>query len=611
MPGIRERLALGFGGLLLVLVVIGIQSITLLTTLGHSIDVILRENYRSVLACQEMKEALERMDSGALFGLLGEGEEGARLIGQSRAVFERSLEAELGNITLPGEAERVRHLQSLYLEYKETLTRVRNEALPVSARRDAYFGQLLPLFHQIKGTADEILRMNQQNMTDANTRARSTAAAARQRMVLLLLLGAALAVGFLLLTGRWILRPIHRLTRSADEISKGNLDLVVQQDSRDEIGRLSEAFNDMASSLRELRRSDQTRLARIRRSTQQVFISLPDAVAVIDLEGNVEVSTEAASEVFGLSPNVQISSLSHPWMAELFEDALRSVRVVEPRGTPLPIQRFVRGEERYFRPEAVSIPDGEKQPTGVILILKDVTQQVQQDEMKRGVISTVSHQLKTPLTSLRMAVYLLLEERAGPLTPKQVELLMAAREDSDRLHSILSSLLDISRIESGRMRMEYGKNQPRELVLKEVESFLSSARDRGVALRTELPGNLPEVWADPDRMGHVLSNLLSNALRYTGPGGLITLGAKEENDFVRFSVTDTGTGIPPQYLKDVFEPFFRVPDQEVQTGEGLGLAIAREIVEAHGGEICAESTPGGATTFSFTLRRADRVLREG
>ena len=202
---------------------------------------------------------------------------------------------------------------------------------------------------------------------------------------------------------------------------------------------------------------------RIQRSTHQVFKSLPDAVAIVDLEGRVEVSTEAAAEIFGLRPDVQVRSLAFDWMESLLEEALGSLPTP---GNPPIIQRFVKGEEHFFSSEAVPILDGEKHPTGVILILKDVTQQLHQDELKRGVISTVSHQLKTPLTSLRMAVYLLLEEKAGPLTPKQIELLVAARDESDRLHSILSNLLDISRIEAGRMQMDFQPVSPHEMVVQ-------------------------------------------------------------------------------------------------------------------------------------------------
>jgi hypothetical protein len=207
MLGVRQKLTLGFGGLLLITLIIGIQSILHLTKLGESIDVILRENYRSVIACQQMKEALERMDSGILFELLGYTQKGDELIRKNELLFEMALQVELNNITLPGEGEKANHLQYLFGNYKTVLKKIEDSRSPISIRRDAYFTELFPLFLQIKDTASEILRMNQQNMSDANDLARSRAAAARKQMYILLVAGTIVALGFIFFTGRWILRP--------------------------------------------------------------------------------------------------------------------------------------------------------------------------------------------------------------------------------------------------------------------------------------------------------------------------------------------------------------------------------------------------------------------
>jgi hypothetical protein len=207
MTGLRQKFSLGFGVLLLIILIIGIQSIIQLTKLGESIDVILRENYRSVLACQQMKEALERMDSGILFELLGYTQKGDELVRKNELVFEVALQVELNNITLPGEGEKANHLQNLFSQYKTVLKRVEDAKAPINVRRDAYFTDLFPLFLQIKETAGEILRMNQQNMSDANDLARNRAAAARKQMYILLVAGTIVAIVFIFFAGRWILRP--------------------------------------------------------------------------------------------------------------------------------------------------------------------------------------------------------------------------------------------------------------------------------------------------------------------------------------------------------------------------------------------------------------------
>jgi signal transduction histidine kinase len=252
---------------------------------------------------------------------------------------------------------------------------------------------------------------------------------------------------------------------------------------------------------------------------------------------------------------------------------------------------------------AVSIPAGPegREPTGVAVILKDVTQIREQQELKRDAISTVSHQLKTPLTSLRMSIHLLLEEKVGPLTEKQAELLIAAREDSERLAGILDELLNLSRIASGKAHVAPKPIAPQLLVQDAIESFLVEAKDKGVTLKNAVSDNLPDVMADPGKIRHVFANLLVNAIRVTHPGGSVTVRATLEPHQVAFSVEDTGKGIPVEHLKHLFEEFYRVPGQDEKSGVGLGLAIVKEIVHAHGGEVGAESEIGKGSLFRFTL----------
>ena len=420
---LRHKLYLGFGGLLAIILVVGVQSVSRLSVLGGSIDVILKENYRSVIACEHMKESVERIDSGAVFVLLGERERGEAQIQSNMPRFSEALQTELHNITLPGEGERAHHVSDLFGQYQGLLkTFLSSGGLPFSVRKSVYFGKLLPTFSDIKNTADEILQMNQKNMTDADEQAKQLASSARQRMYVLLVVGIIIGLGFMLLIDRWIVTPISRLTRSAQEITRGNLDLVVPVTSKDEVGALSEAFNQMAAAVREFRRSDRAKIYRYQRATQAAFNSLPDAIAVIDLDGQVEVATGPAKEIFGLNPNAPVAMLPDRWINELYEEALKKGRQIEADIESGIVQRFVKGVERYFRPRGIPIFGEEGQPSGVVLIIQDITLLRQQDEMKRGVISTVSHQLKTPLTSLQMAIHLLLTEKLGLLGSKQGEL---------------------------------------------------------------------------------------------------------------------------------------------------------------------------------------------
>jgi signal transduction histidine kinase len=247
---------------------------------------------------------------------------------------------------------------------------------------------------------------------------------------------------------------------------------------------------------------------------------------------------------------------------------------------------------------------------GATVILQDVTRLRRFEELKNDLVATVAHEFRTPLTSLRMAVHLCTEQVAGPLTEKQAELLYAAREDCDRLQGMVDDFLDLSRIESGRVELTPLPTEVSGLIKSAIDEYRSDADAKGVNLAPE--PFLPEfmVLADRERIRHVFSNLISNAVRYTPKGGSITVGAKAVDGSVRFTVADTGTGIPKEYQERIFEKFFQVPDSGPK-GTGLGLYIATEIVRAHGGEIGVDSEPGKGSTFWFTLPSAAKAVRKG
>jgi signal transduction histidine kinase len=594
---------LGFGGLLAVVVVMGFLTMTQINELGQAIDSILEENYRSVVACQDMKESLERMDSGILYILTGREGEGNRLIEDFTATFRAALDVELGNITLAGEEEKAQRIETLFSEYLEAIPLATESRYALQERQNAFFSIVQPLFREIKGLAQEILLMNQRNMSEASEDARRLADITRRRMLLAITSCTFLALLFSYLAHGWILHPISRLIESTNEIRHGNLDLVLEAKSKDEIGRLSESFNQMTTALRQVRDEDRINLMRSRRATEETFKALPAAIAVFDLEERVEVSTATAHRHFGLKPGVFANDLAYDWLSPLMRKALEEGRIVERDPKNGYIQQFVDNREYFFQPMAVPIPVGpdHREPTGVALILKDVTQNLEHQELKQSVVSTVSHQLKTPLTSLRMSILLLLEERVGTLTEKQTELLTAARDDIDRLVGILDDLLDINRFKSGKSPLSPEPVSPKFLVQEAIEPFLVEAGEKGVTLVNEVLEDLPDVLADREKIRHVFINLFSNALRFTGHGDSVTVRAFVEQNHVTFLVADTGTGIPAEHLDHLFEQFYRVPGQDEKSGIGLGLAIVKEIVQAHGGRVGAESEVGRGSIFHFTL----------
>ncbi len=603
MIGIRQKLVLGFGGLLLIIAAIGVLTIRHLDALGGAIDVILRQNYRSVVACQKMTESLERIDSGVLFTFTGHGDEGMKTIRENEENFSQALRVELGNITLPGEHQKAMQINTLFLQYQIIIKQVTLQSTSLSERQRLYFSDLLPLFHHIKQLSAEVLEMNQANMEAANDNARQMAASAHNTMLAAIFASALLAVLFSVQSHRWILMPIKKLTASVKEIRNGNLDLVLDTTSMDEIGQLSRSFNDMAATLRQLRKSDQEKLYRSRRVTQEVFKVLPLPIAVLDANGRVEVSTDTAERYFGLQQGVYVQDIGHDWLKGVWQKAIRQGDATESEEGNEYIQHFEGSREYFFQPVALPVPfSAEREEfSGTALIFRDVTQLHEQLELKRSVIATVSHQLRTPLTSLRMSVHLLLEERIGHLNEQQADLLMAARDESERLARMLDDLLELNRIESGKAPLKRVPVSPFRLSCEGIEPFLVHAGDQGVAIVNTLHEGLPDVIADPESIQHVFANLLSNALRFTSPGGQVTISASDEHDKIRFSVEDTGNGIASEHLEHLFERFYRVPGQTATSGIGLGLSIVKEIVEAHGGSVGAENVAGKGSIFYFTL----------
>ena len=620
MFGLRQKLALGFGGLLAILVVVSGLSIVRMDAYSRTLETIFRENYDSVTYGQAMKDAIESLDDAAQYSLWTEAGIARRPTDDLRRQFAAALAREMSNLTLPGERDVSAEIGPMWDRYQPLLDQViaaESTTRPAAAaakpaRLAAYRDELLPLTGQVKARAQQIIDMNLRNMVTADGQVKQTAIAAKRAMYALLFAGVALSAVFVVAMSRSVLQPLRALTKSAREIERGNLDLVVKARGRDEVGQLAEAFNAMAAKLREFRRSDRAKIARTQRTTQLAVNSLPDAVAIVSPDGRVELANESARRFFQLEPGSDIAAVPAAALADLFRRAARDGRPVKGQGYESALQVFdTGGAERFFLPQAVPIEDPGHALLGVTLVLADVTNLRRIDEMKSGMLSVVSHELKTPLTSIRMGVHLLLEERVGTLTPKQAELLVAARDDADRLHDIIENLLDMGRMQAGRSLMDLRSSSPEELANAAADAIRPSYLDKGVALRVDVPAELPAVSVDADRLEHVFGNLLGNALKYTPAGGTVTVSAEPAGDAahaadrppaaVRFTVADTGLGIAKAHLPRIFERFYRVPGQPGATGAGLGLAIAKEIVEAHGGTATVDSVEGEGTRFGFTL----------
>lgn len=610
---LRWRILLTLVPLLLLLGVVGSAGVWLLHNLGGRIELILRENYRSVLYMERLNEAMERIDSSFVFAIAGQEKQARDQYEANWKKFDENLRMEQENLTVPGESQLVNQLESTAKRYRQSGQQFYELAPNSQDRHQAYFGpqgkSLLDLFQEIKALSGEILRINQANMEQASESARDTASTSLTWFGAGLALAVALALFLAWRTTQTIVQPLRNITDSALAISEGNPDQVVAIESNDELGKLAQTFNVMARHLRDYRDSQSAQLLRAQRTSQATIDSFPDPVLVIDTEGHVEMANPAARQLLGVVPKDKGQTIALTWqppgpLHEPLMEAIQGIRDYLPEGFDKTILLVANGSDRILLPRIMTIRDPNNQTLGAAVLLQDVTRLRTLDEVKSNLVATASHELKTPLTSLRLVVHLLLEESAGPISPKQMELLLDARENSERLLAVVNNLLDLARLEQGSQQLIVQPESPATLLRTAADAILARAQDKNVEVDVDVTGELPAVSVDVERIGHALRNLLDNALTYTGRGGKIELSAKADHHSVVFKVKDTGIGIQPEYVPHVFDKFFRVPGQSRGGSTGLGLAIVREIVTAHGGTVTCESQPGVGTAFSIRLPRA-------
>lgn len=610
---LRHRIFLTLAPLLALMLVLGGAGVALLHRVGGRIDAILRENYESVIAMERLNEALERIDSSFQFALGRRSDKAQRQYQQNWKQYQDALRMEADNITLPGEQELFDELSRLSASYRRQGDAFFNLPDASVERQRAYFGKrrLLDTFQDIKTTSTKILRINQENMESASREARLTVRESLFWFVAGLATATLLAGLLAWHTLQTILRPVRAMTQSALAIGQGNLDQVVPILARDELGELADAFNKMARQLRHYRQTDYARLLRAQRTSQATVDSFPDPVLVVDSEGQTELANPAATRLFGVIGRNGAAAAGPPWqppptLREPLTEALRSQRSFLPQGFDQVMAIQMNGRELFFLPRILPIQDPYGNILGAAVLLQDVTRFHLLDELKSDLVATVSHELKTPLTSIRLALHLLLEETIGPLTPKQTELLLDARDNAERLLARVNSLLDLAKLEQKRERLDLFAESPAELLRAAAERVRPRAEDKQIAVRVESAADLPAIAVDAQRLGYALDNLLDNALTYTEPGGQIALQATAANGQITLTVADTGIGIPSEALPHVFEKFFRVPGQTRGGGTGLGLAIVREIVIAQGGTVTCESRPGEGAAFHLTLPATDQ-----
>jgi signal transduction histidine kinase len=429
-----------------------------------------------------------------------------------------------------------------------------------------------------------------------------------RRVTHLMLLG--MAVALVISTyacyqlSRSVLRPIKLVTDATRELGEGNLKHPVPVLSNDELGELALAFNKLAAQLEQYRHSTTEQIVRLHRTMETTLASFPDPIFVLNKAGCIELMNPAAAQ---MAACLQMAGQLPLRLRAIAHGTLSSGKNFMPHTFDAVLSYRLNSAERSFLPRILTMRDEHDALFGVAVVLYDVTRFRLLDAAKTHLVGTVSHELKTPLTSVRMVLHILLEKTIGPLNPRQQELLETARGDTERLLRILNDLLDLARLEEGAADLHREKAAPAELLQAAMEEAADKAAAKQLNLRCVLDPALPPVLVDRPRIGHVFTNLLTNAINHSPAGGEVRLRAIRDNDgLVLFTISDDGPGIPPEYHQRIFDRFFRVPGQ-TRSGAGLGLSIAREIAIAHGGRISVKSGPGQGATFCLELKAAPQA----
>jgi signal transduction histidine kinase/HAMP domain-containing protein len=493
--------------------------------------------------------------------------------------FENSLRQQEQNLTEVGETEAVQQLRSHFNAFKQTQdsSRIRLINKELAKIADVNMQAIVRKNEQVKKTADEVYSY----------------------MVLIATVCALVAFSFIINFPNTISEPIQRLTEGLREITRKNYESRLGVDRKDELGEMAQAFNQMAKKLDEYEHSNLARLIFEKRRTETIINQMNDAIVGLDENNNLLFINSVASELLGLDVRLIVGRYA-PDVA-LKNDLLRAL--LNDKTSAKPLKIFANERESYFTKETFEVKN-EGERIGYVIILKNITPFHDLDQAKTNFIATVSHELKTPISAIKMSLKLLQDERVGALNEEQKNLLTHIRDDSQRLLAITGELLDLSQVETGNIQLNLKAIAPHELVEMSLNAVRFVAEQKQITLQINLPPALPAIEADLDKTAWVLMNFLSNAIRHSPEKSVIEITAKvdESKKRVEFAVQDEGKGIESKYQQRIFDRYFQVPtDGQTKTGTGLGLAISKEFIDAQQGQIGVESELGSGSRFWFQL----------
>ncbi len=602
---LRTRLSLGLVCLCLILLAMGLYSINQCGELGQRIEKIARDNDSSGQNLQQMKRSGAAMTGALLSVVTNDHTSISTEFDEASKSFKEALDDEYART--PNGTEEKEDLDKIAAAFKAYDGKARAF---LQAPEDSG-GQWKATAHALgKETAnlldilDQLSVAHEKGLTTTGQQAHDDVVKTIRLLIFFMIIAGVVAIYASTRLSRGLLRPLESVTSSIRQVGAGNLDQTVPVLSTDEIGVLATSFNQMAAQLRQYKANTSEELMRLTMTIRSTLASFPDPIFVLNSHGAVEFRNPEGDQlavkllfagVIRLPAEVdekveQVRASGQDYLPTLFKDAIKF---------------HLDGQDHYFLPRIVLLRDDNKEVFGVAVILENVTRMLLLDDVKSNLIATVSHELKTPLTSVRMGLYLLAEKMVGPLNAKQEDLVLTAREDADRLLKTLNDLLDLAKLEQGAAQLYLDDVTPRDLVESAAHEMKEIAATASITLKTEVAPDLPSVHIDRQRVDYVITNLINNAIKYSPKGTEVLIRAelgktRATQPGIRFSVKDQGSGISTEHQEHIFERFYRVPGTR-KSGAGLGLSIAREVVVIHQGEIGVMSEPEKGSEFFFVL----------
>lgn len=558
---IKTKLSLGLGFLFAVILLIGSMGAIYIYKIAQESKEILKDNYESIQYAKLMMQALDapKLDSTA-----------------SLAKFETNLKLQEGNITEHGEVYLTRDLRKLFEVRKHNFS---NE------HSNSKLKQVLYLITDINMQA--IVRKNNQTQIIAD----------RVLSYMGIIGGICFIIVFTFIINfpGYIADPIKKLTESIKQIAAKNYAQRLYFKSNDEFGELAQAFNAMAEKLDNYENSNLAKIMFEKKRIDTIINNMKDAIIGLNEKKIILFANLKATQLLGLQEKDLVGKYATD--IALTNDLMRTL--VSERATNQSIKIFADGKESYFNKDDIAITSDGKS-IGEVILLKNITRFQELDLAKTNFIATISHELKTPIASIKLSSKLLEDVRIGGLNEEQKQLVKNIKDDSERLLRITSEVLNMAQVETGRIHLNFQKVDAKDIVNYTIESLKFQAKQKNINLEIAIEENLPKINADLEKSVWVMVNLLNNAIRYSPEMGIIKLSVRKKDNSVEFSIQDFGKGIEPKYQERIFDKFFQVPGNK-ESGTGLGLAIAKEFIIAQNGQIGLTSELGIGTTFYFAL----------